>query len=118
MVLIQKHYLGEAASLCQTQKDEKTTLAVMEKRHVSGEPVQTFQVVECKPCAQARYRGVFTVVQRLHLCLSGSLLVKALQASVLAETLQPASDMVGGVMSRLTWTLQLLFLCICSSFCI
>lgn len=57
--------------------------------------MQTFQVVECRPSAQACYMDMFTVLQRLHLCLSGSLLVKALQASVLAETLQPASDIVG-----------------------
>lgn len=87
----------------------------MEKRHVSGEPVQTFQVVECKPSAQARYRGMFPVLQRLHLCLSGSVLVKALQASVLAELLQPASDVVGHDDPP---HVQLLFLCICSSFCI
>lgn len=75
-------------------KRRKTTLAVMEKRHVSGETVQTFQVVECKPSAQARYVGMFTVLQRLHLCLSDSLLVKAPRASVLAQAPQP-SDIVG-----------------------
>lgn len=57
--------------------------------------MQTFQVVECRPSARARYVGMFTVLQRLHLCLSDSLLVKALQASVFAEILQPASDIVG-----------------------
>lgn len=47
----------------------------MEKRHVSGEPVQALST--------GPLPGMFTAGQRLHLCLSASLLVKALQASVL-----------------------------------
>lgn len=51
--------------------------------------MQTFQDVECKPSAQPRYVGMFTVLRFLHLCLPDSLRVKSLQASVLAEALQP-----------------------------
>lgn len=64
---------------CQRRKREMTTLPVMEKT-VS---VQTFQDVMCKPSAQPRYVAVFTVLRFLHLCLSDSVRVKSLQASVL-----------------------------------
>lgn len=45
--------------------------------------MQTFQDVMCKPSAQPRYVAMFTVLHFLHLCLSDSVRVKSLQASVL-----------------------------------
>lgn len=85
IVLIPKTLPGGSLVALPDAQRRKDDFACDGKRNVLGEPVQAFQDVECKPSAQACYVGMFTVLRVLHLCLSDSLHVKRLQASVLQK---------------------------------
>lgn len=70
IVFITKILPGGSLFVLPSAQRRKDDFACDGKRNVLGEPVQIFHDVECKPSAQPRYVGMFTVLQFLHLCLS------------------------------------------------